>query len=254
VIVAALCWPGMSHAQIALDDPLAVRLAEIAAPQTQEADALGPIQASFLNADRPSRFVEVPVEPSACYSFFAVSDGSDDDLDLHLYADSVQVAEDVGTDSMPRLHWCNAEFQAVSLELRFYRGAGRYAFQIFRSRASGAESPLDQAVNGLAARFADGYRPAADAQHGTLATGGSEDFEIMLAAGRCYAIAAAGAETVTDLDLELRSSDGELVDMDRAPHAEPVLRHCTPITSGVFSLRVLMVEGFGDFGFRVFSD
>ena len=241
-------------AQVDPADPLAVRLNEIAVPYLVDAEPIGPILAGYLDLGTPSRFVEVPVDRGACYSILAVPENDGADLDLYLYAGPVEVGSDVGVGSAPRVHWCNTDHTVVSLEIRFHNGHGRYIFQVLRASDSDTGDTLELAINGLAARFADGYRPAAASQFGTLPTGSHQDFEVRLAAGRCYVIVAAGSETVRDLDLELHSLDGELIDLDRATHAQPVLRYCTPRTSGVFTLRVLLVTGFGDFRFRLFSD
>jgi hypothetical protein len=255
-VLTALLWAGIAVAQLAADDPLALRLSEVASSFTANAQPYGPIHSQQL-AQSTSDYIDVQVRIGECYSFVGVGDGSLTDLDLHVYGDGIEVGGDTGIDNTPVVHWCNHLFERVSVELRPYSGWGRSLFQVFvhDAEAELPGHPLRAALNAVAGRYAGGYVAAAPSQLDELPTGGEAAFQLTLAGGRCFVIVAVGADTVTDLDLLLYDGAGALVDSDQATDAEPVVRPCIEAGSGgEYRLVSRMVAGFGEYGFRVFAD
>ena len=238
------------------DDPLAIRLANTVTSFSATVEPMGPIVVGELS-EESSAFVPIDVERGQCYSFLGVAESSEADLDLHLYAEGIEVAADIEVSSTSTVHWCNLTFDRVSLEARMYSGHGRYALQLFREADGGTSSndALWAALNSLAGRFAEGFIPAAAPIEGELALGQEESYNIVLAGGRCYVGIGAAETTVVDIDLLLENPAGALLDSDLEPHAEPVLRYCTPEgAGGQFKVRVRMVQGYGRFGFRLYGD
>lgn len=238
------------------EDPLAVQLANIASSFDATTEPIGPITVGQL-AEETSDFLPVDVELGRCYSFLGVAESSGADLDLHLYGEGIELAADIEISGTSTIHWCNHVFERVSLEIRMYSGSGRYALQLFRETETGSSSDdiLWAALNALAGRYAEGYLPAAAPVVGELALGQEQSYDVVLAGGRCYIGVGVGEQTVVDIDLFLESPAGALLDSDLRPDAEPVLRYCTPESAGGrFRVRVLMVRGYGRFGFRLFGD
>ena len=255
MVLCALSLPQTAWSQSA-DDPLAVRLANIATSFDATTEPIAPISTGQL-AEETSDFLPIDVELGRCYSFLGVAEASDADLDLHLYGEGVEVAADIEISNVSAIHWCNHVFERVSLEIRMYSGSGRYALQLFRETEAGntADDVLWAALNALAGRYAEGFIPAAAPVVGELALGQEESYDVLLAGGRCYVGIGVGEQTVVDIDLLLESSAGVLLDSDLRPDAEPVLRYCTPeSTGGQFRVKVRMVRGYGRFGFRIFGD
>jgi len=252
-IVLAALSPALAQP---ISDPLALRLNGVVQTYNGLLEPAGPI--AFGEAvDDTGHFVPVQVENGVCYTFVAVSEPADSDLDLHVYAEGVELAFDIGVDPSPVVHWCNHVFERVSLEIRMYRGAGRFAFQVFTSTDEQAVSGdvLWAELNALSAQFAEGFTPASAPILGELALAASVEHQVMLSGGHCYVAVATAEPTVHDIDLFLLNASGEQVDSDQEPDARPVLRYCVPADEGAdFAVRVSMAAGYGRYGLRLFSD
>lgn len=255
--LAALVLAATSFASAQpISDPLALRLNAVVQAYDGLLEPAGPI-AFGEAADDAGHFVPIDVENGVCYTFVAVSEPADSDLDLHVYAEGVELAFDIGVDPSPVVHWCNHVFDRVSLELRMYHGAGRFAFQVFTSidaQALGGDA-LWAELNASSAQFAQGFTPASAPILGELALAATVEHQVMLAGGHCYVAVASADPTVHDLDLFLLNASGDQVDSDQEPDARPVLRFCVPPDQGeTFVVRVLMAAGYGRYGVRLFSD
>lgn len=253
-LVALTCWPAFLAAQAISEDPLAVQLTLAADANDAELTPTTSLRTARLD-EGESHYEPIEVDVGACYSFYALAEDIDADLDLHLYGDTVRVAADVDTNREPDIHWCNPGLSRVSLELRMYSGSGRVVFQAFRAGEPSQPDTLWAHLSAMAGRYAEGYVPAAPPEQAELATGGEARFNLMLAGDRCYVIVGTGVDTVTDLDFFLTDSAGVVVDSDQATHAEPVLRYCVDAgQGGAFELRIVMLSGFGQVGFRVLGN
>jgi hypothetical protein len=238
-------------------DPLLVELAETTAPFASHHRAHLDIQASFLGAEQ-SAYYELRVEPSRCYAFVAVGAAELADVDLHVYAGGVAVAADTDAGSTAVVHWCNQVFTQLSVEVRAYQGAGRFLFQVLarEDAPTAVAARLGARLDALSERFAEGYRPALSPHTGVLASGEQAHLELLLAAGRAYVIIAVGVESVGDLDLVLLDAQGLTeLDADLDGHAEPVVRYRVDEgAGGPHRLRIVMVEGYGEYALGVYSD
>lgn len=107
-----------------------------------------------------------------------------------------------------------------------------------------------------ARQFAEGMTPATPLFRGTLATGGTQDYQAVLQGARCFKIVGVGGQGVTDLDLFLFDPAGVQVQQDTATDSYPVLGLTHPIcpdTAGAYRVQVKMFAGSGDFGVRVYQ-
>ncbi|MBN1945888.1 MAG: hypothetical protein JW797_09435 [Bradymonadales bacterium] len=247
--------PPIGSAQTA-QDPLAIHLSEVANRFAATTRPAGPIEFGLL-AEGDSRFVEIPIGDPRCLSIVAVSEEPSSDLDLHLYAERVEVASHTGIDHFPVVHWCPAGSPSVSLEIRMVRGSGRYAMQVFTAAdpPSDRDPDLPAALSALAAQVAQGTLPAADTLRGVMGQGQEHRFQLRLAPARCYVILATGSPTVVDLDLLLSDAGGTVLDADEADDATPVLRRCMEEEpAGPFTLIARMAAGYGEYAILVLGN
>ena len=207
--------------------------------------------------EQGAHYIELTVERDRCYSFVAVAEETLEDLDLHVYGEGTELAENSAVDNFPVVHWCNHLYASVSIELRAYTGFGRCLFQafVYHPDAEAGTHPLRAALDALGATYAEGFLPAAQPMLDELPTGGENTFDVLLAGGRCYVIAAAGDATVTDLDLLLYAPAGDLAEASLDAEAPPVLRPCLDQgQGGRYRLLTRMTAGFGDYGVVIFGN
>jgi hypothetical protein len=237
----------------AIDDPLAIELTEQARVSVADGTPMGPVVVGQLPPGE-SRFLDVPVTRDQCYSILAVGEATATDIDLHLYGGGIEVAADTAVDNQPAVHWCNAIFDRVSLEIRMYAGSGRYALQIFETPSPHAD-PLSARLHALAGEIGEGYVPAAAPELGVLAEGGEVVLDLHLAGDRDYVVAAVGAEGVEGIELSLAGASGgppPEQQSDSLSDGVELLRIHSPPDGGVFPLRLVVQRGRGEFGVRVF--
>jgi hypothetical protein len=90
---------------------------------------------------------------------------------------------------------------------------------------------------------------------GSVAAGGRSDHLVVLRAGHCYRIVAAGGAGVEDMDLLLYDPEGVLTQQDPAEDRFPVLglqAEICPPEGGAYRLQVHMYKGGGAFAARTY--
>jgi hypothetical protein len=158
---------------VPMSDPLAIRLTELTASLVTTAEPAIPVTIMYITQEGTSAYpAEIPVETGRCYSFAAIGEESAQDIDLHVYARGVEVVAHTGLDNTPIVHWCNEVFTEVSVEIRMFRGTGRFAFQAFRDLAGPpAATPPSTDISTPSRSRRQGYLPAVRLSRGLAHAG-----------------------------------------------------------------------------------
>lgn len=244
-----------AFSQEAAHDPLAQQLTDLAIAVATGGEPVGAIVTGSLS-EGASYFEDVLIEGDRCYAFLAVGEMTAEDIDLHLYSQSVELGDDVEEDPTPSVFWCNAYLTEVTLEVRMYSGSGRFALEVFAfdEPSEDVDPALSDKLELLSAQFAGGLVPALSAIAGNGRAGETQTYDIQLVPGRCYVLLAASSRSLEDLDLYLVSPDGRLVDFDDDTEGDPVLRYCVPSgEEAVHQLRVNTFSGFGQYLLGVYA-
>lgn len=162
------------------------------------------------------------------------------DVDLYL-ADAAGRAIDADTavHATARVRACRREATVLRVAVKAYGRDGRYALAVIRAPAgiTGVQDlRLEEAIAGPRARGSEVTERFAV----TLGAGVPFTRDVRIPAGRCIAVAAAGAESVSDVDLFLRDPSGTLVVSDAGPSALATISRCaedadTPLRLEVFA-------------------
>jgi hypothetical protein len=172
---------------------------------------------------------------------------SHDGIDLDLYLTDVHDAEvdrDTAVHSTARVRACRPQATVFRVAVKAYGRDGRYALATVRAPET------IQTLQGLRLEEATApYRLRGYVESISLATelaqGGRFTHPLVLAPQRCVALAAAGDDGVTDLDLFLRTGAGELVASESGPAPHAAVHRCTT-TGEELSLEVAMYGGRGN--------
>ncbi|MCC6873939.1 MAG: hypothetical protein IT378_06455 [Sandaracinaceae bacterium] len=98
---------------------------------------------------------------------------------------------------------------------------------------------------------ARGYASLGQPQDATLATGALHDARLRLGAGECYAVAAVGEPSVSDLAIAIFDAGNHPVEGDISHGLHPVTRTCIR-DPGVYTVRLYMREGQGPFRYAAY--
>lgn len=248
----------------------------------QGSTAWGEARASFLlEGGSDTEVVELPSD--GCFGFFAVGHRRVQDLDIALFTETgLALERDVAVDAHPYVRYCGARGLRLAVVVNMYKGRGEY--RLVRLANAPARLPdLNRAVGhcfaedaGVTIPMADvgpepgsadapgtlaalgrelealGYRAQGEVMTGRLPQRQGDARNVRLAAGRCYAIAAAGGPGVGDLDLFVRAPGSETVERDVARDRDAVVRVCSE-DDAEHMVQVRMYEGEGDWALRVFA-
>jgi hypothetical protein len=232
------------------NDFMAGRLFQIARETAPSFTAEAPPTFGTLETGQ-SRSFEHPVAMGTCYTWIAVGDSGQADLDLSVRLDGVLMAADDAPDDWPIVQYCAPTDGAARIDLVMYAGSGGFAFNTYQRFFGGADA-LELQMNYLASLFAVDHVPAGEITRATLTQGGEETFPLQLNGGRCYTIIGTAGPGVGDIDFFLtETASGQLVQSDVAPDAAPVVGLCPP-ASGNYALRVVMYQGGGELAWQPF--
>ncbi len=210
------------------------------------------------------RNFQLNLEQGYCYAFATLGGPGARDTDVFLVDGSGnEIERDVSTNLDALVRYCPDQSGQYTLRTRLYNGAGP-VFTAAYVQARGGQQPPQQATEVIATtstagagveenfRLLDadmrarGYESHAEPSRGSLEQGSTQDFQISLEGGKCYAILAVGDNGVRDLDLILLDSRGRQVDRDVETDPRPVVRVCADRT-GDFTMQVRMYSGSGSF-------
>ncbi|MEI8255355.1 MAG: hypothetical protein WCJ30_06740 [Deltaproteobacteria bacterium] len=201
-----------------------------------------------------------------CYTFALFGGAGVRDADLVLFDQGRQVARDTGAavDAVLR-DVCVTTTGPYAVAPRVASGDGVVWFAAYARHnpaATGSTAQVTQApiainvhtavAGGIDASYNSlsrdlqgvGYTTVDQPVNQQLAEAGDAAQPVTLESGACYAIAAVGDTSVSDLDLFLTDAAGTEVDRDYAQDASPVVRVCPPAT-GAFTVRMHMTGGQG---------
>jgi hypothetical protein len=244
-----LAAAGPAHAQQS-HDFMAGRLFQVALENAPNFSAQGSPTFGTLAASATQHYDQSLVA-GTCYTWIAVGESGQGDIDLSVSVNGAQVAGDNAPDDWPIAVYCSPQQVSAGIDLRMYSGAGDFAFNTF-SRAYGITDPIELNMAFLGELLASGQTPQGPITRGTLATGASTTYPVAVNGGQCYTIIGTGGPGVQDLDLFLLDASGHLVSQDVATDNAPVVGFC-PQSAGNFTLRVVMYAGAGDFGWQPFA-
>ncbi len=201
-----------------------------------------------------------------CYTFALFGGTGVRDADLVLFDQNRQLARDTGTalDAVLR-DVCPTATGSYAVAPRLAGGDGVVWFAAYARRNAAAtgttaqitQTPIainlhasasggiDGSFNSLSRNLQGvGYTTVDQPVNQQLVESADASQPVTLEAGACYAIAAVGDTSVSDLDLFLTDAAGAEVDRDYAQDASPVVRVCPP-TTGAFTVRMHMTAGQG---------
>ncbi len=156
------------------------------------------------------------------------------------------------------LEFCPGQPTDGRLRISAMQGNGPLAVAVFsRGGASGSQQTglgEAEASGGALEQFAfvdgdmrsRGYQRSGEPQRLTLAPGTEATVQTSLEPGKCYAFLAVGDPvSVADVDLVVRDTSGQVLDVDVARDNRPVVRVC-PRSGGQHVVQVRMFDGSGE--------
>jgi hypothetical protein len=166
------------------------------------------------------------------------------DVDLYLVdAEGAKVDQDARVDPSARVSACPAEAAPMRVLVKAYGHEAPYVLFVLKAPPDVRvvrDMRLDEADGALRTRgYVRGRTLTLD-----LATGEKAVVPLQVPAGGCIAMAAAGEARVEDLDLFLRSADGQLLASDAGPAPWGAVTRCAPSAESL-SLELLMYRGAG---------
>ncbi len=172
-----------------------------------------------------------------CYALAAVGDGDVEDIDMRLLwmaETTALVAADTTRRRDAVVKVCPEQDGVYVLDVRMYRGAGRYVVQSFGLQEPTA--PLPPGVQGgtripyaeMQAKVRERGFELLPLTWGLLQPGATQTIPVEVQAGRCYAIGAIATPDFVggDLDMSLVSREGVLMAAEIGPNPHPLAYHC----------------------------
>ncbi|AKF06821.1 hypothetical protein [Sandaracinus amylolyticus] len=197
-----------------------------------------------------TRMHEVVAGPG-CALIVASASHAGMDVDLYL-ADATgrELDADTAMHATARVRACRAEATVLRVAVKAYGRDGRYALAVLGAPAAitGVQGlRLEEATAGPRARgYVEIERFAA-----SLADSTPFSRDVVIPAGRCIAIAAAGAEGVDDVDLFLRDPTGALVASEAGPSSHATVSRCAGELETPLRLEAIAGDGGGEVQFAI---
>lgn len=245
LLVAASASPALAQGEEFMAGRIYQIALEIAAAFTPVAEiAYGELD------EAGAQSYEMSLTAGTCYTWIAVSEDGQRDVDLVVYVNDAPVTGDNAPDDWPVAQYCTATDVQARIDVVLYARGGRFAYRAF-SRFFGGTDQIELNMNYLATMYAPDATPLGPIARTTLAASGEQIFPLALEGGHCYTIIGTAGAGVADIDFFLAESDGDLVSADEAVDNYPVVGVCTP-TDGNYTLRALMYAGAGELGWQIF--
>jgi hypothetical protein len=230
------------------------RLAERAATG---ATGMNPAQSPQFGSLREGRSANVMfnVQAGTCYRAVAVSEPGITNLDLSLFVNGEPVAEDVDPAVTAVVGTCATAAGAARVDVWAVTGNGGYAVGVYSGEQPAAATttastnPLFTLLDAAAVTLAAGATRAADPFTGSLAIAGTQQYDVTLQAGKCYAFV--GISDAGNLDLEVTSGTtviGRDTDLDTTPG----VLYCATVAMTVRT-KLTLLSAAGNFAFGVYN-
>ena len=222
------------------------------------ATGMNPIQSPQFGSLREGRSANLTfaVEAGKCYRAVGVTEPGITNLDLTLFIDNQQVAEDIEPGSTPVVGTCTAAAGAARIDVWAVQGAGGYALAVYdgnqpatASTGAAAENPLFTLLDSTANTLSAGSTRASQPFTGRLAIAGTQQYDISLQAGKCYALV--GISDAGNLDLEI-SSGAQVLGRDTDLDTTPGVLLC-PQAATTVRAKLTLLSAAGNFAFGVYN-
>jgi len=250
-----------------LSDAEAAALGDMEAYAAQVVGNMEPVGDPHVNnlGYRNAENLEVLLDRPRCYKFVAFGGNGVTDLSLAVEADGKEVAGDRISGSKPLVQWCAPKRMRVNVKVTMYGGSGPYALGVYGAKASAQAAPekvgggesdfIANRIRQLHAQYGKARAALSPVHRGNLSTNNEQVFKVRLSAGHCYTIIAAGSPSAKDVEVTLLDGSGHELQQDKTRNNFPVLDTSPcPSFTGEYTVRVKMIQGFGQFGAQVFSD
>jgi len=216
--------------------------------------------------------MDLELQGGMCTRFVAVGGEGVEDVELHIYQGSTEVARDAAMSTESVASYCVTAPTPVRARLVLFRGAGDVSFRPYAGGRQHAEPEAQPEVQAIAVggdqddyisrRIRAQHEGVGQDRHAVtdvlrtrLQTAQDYAFPVRLEAGRCYTVVAVSAPSVRDLDLTLLDPTGIEVEADQGPannatvHTDPC-----PRWTGTYSVRLRVFSGYGNVGAQVFGN
>jgi hypothetical protein len=181
---------------------------------------------------------------AGCSVLLAAPESADMDLDLYLAGAASDVtASDTRITSEARLATCRAEAEPTRATVKAYGRDGTYALVMLDAPEGATDVRRVRLLEATAPFVARRYELDRVADF-ALGEGEERTFPIEALAGTCFVSAAAGGQSLDDIDLAIRAEDGRVLASDTGPDAWASVSRCVDEDSR-FELRVMAYRGAG---------
>jgi hypothetical protein len=162
---------------------------------------------------------------SGCFVVVGAAGRPETDLDLYLTANGRTVDRDTGVSPTARVRLCTAGMTTARVTVKTYGRGGSYALATVRAPdpiRSLRALRLEEATAELRLRGWNAAQPV------TRPLSSDEPIRMSsyIRAGRCTALAVAGDEGITDVDVFLRDAEGRLLASSSGPEAFATVARC----------------------------
>jgi hypothetical protein len=223
----------------------------------QAATGMNPAQAPQFGSLTEGRSANVSfaTEAGKCYRVIGVAEPGIANLDLTLLVDGQTVGENVDQDALPVVGYCATQAGVGRVDVWSVTGSGGWAVGIYSgdqptaAAAAGSSNPLVVMLDAAAQALAPGATRASEPFLGSLAVTASQQYDITLQAGKCYAFV--GVSDVGNLDLEIASGT-QVLGRDDDMDSKPGVLFCSD-TARTIRAKLTLLSAPGNFAFGVYT-
>ncbi len=179
-----------------------------------------------------------------CFVVVGAAGRAETDLDLYLSAGGQTVDRDTGVSPTARVRLCAAAMSTTRVTVKTYGRGGSYALATVRAPEPIRDLRalrLEEATAELRLR---GWTAAQPVDR-PLVPGEPIRMSTYIRAGRCTALAVAGDEGLTDVDVFLRDADGRLLASSSGPEAFATVARCAEEEDEDATAEVVAYRGSG---------
>lgn len=189
-------------------------------------------------SERRRELRRVILPAGRCFALAAIGDAAVEDIDMRLLSvgdSATLIAADVTRRRNAIVKVCPEEAGIYVLDVRMYRGSGRYTVDSFALVESGTAAPAG--IEGsmripyaeMLTALAQRGMQAAPVTWGLLQPENTQSVPLKVRAGQCYGVGAIASSDFSggDLDLMVVDEAGNLKAAEVGPNAHPMVFHCS---------------------------
>jgi hypothetical protein len=195
------------------------------------------------------------IQSGQCYRAVAVAEPGITNLDLDLYVDGSPVAEDNDAAATAVVGTCAAADGVARVDIWAVAGSGGYAVGLYTgaqpasATTTASSNPLFTLLDAAAVALATGATRASEPFTGSLAVAGTQQYDVALQSGKCYAFV--GISDAGNLDLELTSGIS-VIGRDNDLDTTPGVLYCATSAMTVRA-KLTLLSATGNFAFGVYN-